>query len=305
MGATASIARPAPVVAARLALAARHATARSMVRSAVFLATLLFAAPAFAQDASTPASAPTEPDAMEPIIVTAGTDPLIAAILAEAETYRRKVVLQQCTLTNRQIDLKGKKPDETSHEVQRLALDDAGQARWTLLELQENGKPVSEQDFAKRARRVAEQDLAVDDEQGYAIMAEVLREPIERLGEDNGYVVYRLKRLPKRIRDGLPGGLADKLQPVIWVADADGKPWVRRMHVGFDKHRFFLIASASDVVATVDFQRLEDDTLVLGGFEVSGKGAAFGRRVGFEGRQVCTDFSSVQPRTVDPKVKRR
>jgi hypothetical protein len=272
---------------------------------ALSLLVLCLSGPALAQ---TPAPVPAaSAEDFEPIIVTSGTDPVVAALLAAAERYRGQVVLQQCRVQWTERDLKGRKPDEVNRQQQRMVLDESGSPRWQLVSFERDGKPVDAEDFKRSSERLARLDRTPEDEQGYAILAEVLKEPIERLGEEGGYLVYRLQRLPKRLRDDLPSGLADKLQPIIWVADYDtDKPWVRRIHVGFERHRFYLIASARDVKLRADFKRLDDGRMVLSDFAASGEGGfVLGRRIGFEAERVCSEFGATHARATDAKRRRR
>jgi hypothetical protein len=224
---------------------------------------------AFAQ-----ATPPSEDD-LDPIIVTASGDPVLTAIRVDAEDHRRKVVAQSCLFINED-------KDGRSQTTRRYAVEGPSAFGWALEDMLVDGKTATEKQRRKIQKEMAERnkDRKADDDDRYAIFADLIaeRDQVEKLPAQDGMLRYRINRLPKKMADDLPGAIAKHLKPVIWVADAEGSPYVRRLEVTMGDFRMYLIAKINTMKMDVQFERRADGYVKEREIRVEGDYSVFGRK---------------------------
>jgi hypothetical protein len=197
---------------------------------------------------------PAEPE-LEPVIVTAGSDPVIAAVLADSLDHRGKVVAQTCIMTA--LD-----KEKTRREVRRYTTDGANAFQWQIIDMQINGKPASEKDMKKSLKRLEKRNKNrdADDDDRYGVFADLVanKDRIEKLSPLEGMYRYRINKLPESIAKDIPGAIANRLKPVLWIADPEGEPFVKRMEVGLGDFRMYLIAKIRKADFDLYFERRAD-----------------------------------------------
>jgi hypothetical protein len=84
------------------------------------------------------------------------------------------------------------------------------------------------------------------------------KDRIEKLAPMDGMRRYRINRLPQSIADDLPDAIAKRLKPILWIADPEGEPYVRRLEIGMSDFRMYLIAKIKSADFDVYFERRDD-----------------------------------------------
>jgi hypothetical protein len=100
--------------------------------------------------------APTEP---ETITVTAGSDPVIAAVRADALDHAGKVVSQIC-VENTQDE------DGQRRETQRYETEGPQAFKWQMTDLQIDGKPASDKQNQKAIKKQQKRQKKADEDDG-------------------------------------------------------------------------------------------------------------------------------------------
>jgi hypothetical protein len=218
------------------------------VMSIFILGIMTICSPSYAQNAQTIV----EPDS---IIITADSDPIISAIRADALEHRGKVVSQTCTLTSQSSK-------RATRRVNRYETEGANAFTWQLLEMQIDGEPASEKELDKEKKAQAKRNAErkPEEEERYGEFADLIsdKEQIERLSPQDGMLRYRINRLPKRMAKDLPGAVAERLKPILWIADADGEPYVQRLQVNLSSFRLYVIAKINKADFDIYFERRPD-----------------------------------------------
>jgi hypothetical protein len=214
----------------------------------VFLAGLL-SMPAAAQVSDVPQGD------LEPIIVTASGDPILSAIRIDAEDHRRKVVAQSCVFVSED-------KDGRSQETRSYAVDGPSAFSWALGEMQVDGKAATERQRRKVQKQIDQRkkDRKAEDDERYSIFADLIaeRDRVEKLPPQDGMMRYRINRLPKKMADDMPGAIAKRLRPILWVADIDGNPYVRRLEITMSDFRMYLVAKINTLKMDMQFERRAD-----------------------------------------------
>jgi hypothetical protein len=190
------------------------------------------------------------------VIVTAGKDPVIAAIRADALDHRRKVVAQTCRIVSE--DEEGKREQTRSYTTTG---PDAFQ--WRLDSMTVNDKPATDKQMQKSLKQLEKRnkDRKSDDDERYSVFADLIADGdrIERLESQDGMRRYRINKLPKSIADDMPDAIAKRLKPILWIADAEGMPFVRRMEVNMADFRMYVVAKIKRANFDLYFDRRPDD----------------------------------------------
>jgi hypothetical protein len=217
-----------------------------MRKNMLFLPFLVFVIPVSvsAQDS--------EPDT---VVITAGSDPVIAAVRADALDHKNKVVPQTCV-----IQSENKK--DRRQTTQQMKTEGPDAFKWQITDLQINGVPASDRDLkkAKEKRKKNQKKMDEENNEGYEQFAELIadKDRIERLPEMDGMRRYRINRLPDRLAKDMPGAFAEQLKPILWIADAGGEPYVRRLEVSMGEFRMYLVAKVKHADFDIYFERRED-----------------------------------------------
>jgi hypothetical protein len=194
-------------------------------------------------------------DDLGTIIITADSDPIISAIRADALEHRGKVVSQTCTTTNQSSKRQVRR-------VSRYETEGPNAFNWQLQELLIDGKPASEKerDKAKKTQEKRNAERKAEEEERYSEFADLIsdKEQIERLPPQDGMLRYRINRLPKRMAKDLPSVVVERLKPILWIADAEGEPYVRRLQVNLSDFRVYVVAKVNKADFDVYFERRED-----------------------------------------------
>jgi hypothetical protein len=192
---------------------------------------------------------------LEPIIVTASGDPILTAIRLDAEDHRRKVVAQTCISEDESKDKRTKQNNS-------YAVSGPSAFTWTLNSLEIDGKPASDKEFkkAQSRREKGNKKRNEEEDERYSIFADLIaeRDRVEKLPPQDGMLRYRINRLPKKMVDDIPGSIAKQLQPIIWVADAENMPYVKRLEVKMADFRVYLVAKINKVEMDIYFERRAD-----------------------------------------------
>jgi hypothetical protein len=200
-------------------------------------------------------TAPPPEDDLEPIIVTASGDPVLAAIMLDAEDHRRKVVAQSCNFVSED-------EDGRTQETRSYAVEGETAFGWTLGEMLVDSKTATEKQRRKVQKQIDQRnkDRKAEDDERYSIFADLIaeRDRVEKLPPQDGMLRYRINRLPKKIADDMPGAIAKRLQPIIWVADAENNPYVRRLEITMGDFRMYLVAKINTVKMDIQFERRAD-----------------------------------------------
>jgi hypothetical protein len=190
------------------------------------------------------------------VIVTAGKDPVIAAIRADALDHKRKVVAQTCQVVSE--DEEGKR-----EQTRRYTTDGPLAFQWSLESMMINGKPATDKQMQKSLKQLEKRNKnrKADDDERYSVFADLIADDdrIERLQPQDGMRRYRINKLPKNIADDMPDAIAKRLKPILWVADAEGMPYVRRMEISMDDFRMYVVAKIKRANFDLYFERRPDD----------------------------------------------
>jgi hypothetical protein len=209
---------------------------------------------AHAQNIPAPQPAEAAPES-DSIFIIASADPVIAAVRADALSHRGKLVPQICTATVQTKDMR-----RVSKRQYYVEGENAFQ--WQLLDLQIDGEPASEKEFKKFRKQVdrLNEKPAEGEDDDYSIFADLIadKDRIERLPEIDGMRRYRINRLPKSISKDLPGAIAERLKPILWIADVEGEPFVQRMEVRLADFRMYLVAKIKRAEFDIYFERRPD-----------------------------------------------
>lgn len=220
-----------------------------MFRRYFVMATLVVAVPTLAQD---PAPQ-TEPGT---VVVTAGSDPVIAAVRADALDHKGKVVAQTCVISSQN-------KDSSRQVTQQYSTDGPNAFKWQITDMQIDGKPASDKEMQKSIKRLQKEQKKTDKEgeQGYEQFADLIadKDRIERLPPMDGMRRYRINRLPESIAKDMPDAIAKRLKPVLWIADPDGEPYVRRLEVSLGDFRMYLVAKIKSANFDIYFERRDDN----------------------------------------------
>jgi hypothetical protein len=219
-------------------------------------------------------TAPPPEDDLEPIIVTASGDPVLTAIRLDAEDHRRKVVAQSCVFIS-------ENKDGRSQTTRHYAVDGTSAFGWTLGEMLVDGNTATEKQRRKVQKQIDERnnDRKADDDERYSIFADLIaeRDRVEKLPEQDGMLRYRINRLPKKLADDIPGAIANHLKPIIWIADAEGNPYVRRLEIAMGDFRMYLVAKINTVKMDIEFERRADGYVKEREVRFEGNYSIFGR----------------------------
>ncbi len=194
----------------------------------------------------------TEPDT---VVVTAGSDPVIAAVRADALDHKGKTVAQTCVISSND-------EDGQRQVTQRYTTEGPDAFKWQITDLLIDGKPASDKELQKtiKKRQKRQKKADEDDDRGYEQFAELIadKDRIERLAPMDGMRRYRINRLPDSIAKDMPEAIAKRLKPILWIADPEGEPYVRRLEVALGDFRMFLIAKIKSADFDIYFERRDD-----------------------------------------------
>jgi hypothetical protein len=243
-----------------------------MMRKVVLLSLLCNAA--IAQ--TTPVQAPAPEGDLEPIIVTASGDPILTAIRLDAEDHRRKVVAQTCTWT-------AEDKNDSTQQTRSYAVDGSSAFKWTLINTQINGRSATDKEN-KKAQKEQEgwdKDRSDDKDERYSIFADLIaeRDRVEKLPPQDGMLRYRINRLPQKLIKNIPNSIAKNLQPIIWIADAENMPYVKRLEVTMKDVRVYLVAKVNSVNMDIHFERRADGYVKERDARFEGNFSLFGRKI--------------------------
>jgi hypothetical protein len=190
------------------------------------------------------------------VIVTAGKDPVIAAIRADALDHKRKVVAQTCRIISE--DEEGKREQTRSYATQGPTA-----FSWTLDSMMVDDKPATDKQMQKSLKQLEKRNKnrTADDDERYSVFADLIADDdrIERLQSQDGMRRYRINKLPKSIADDMPDAIAKRLKPILWIADAEGMPYVRRMEISLADFRMYVVAKIKSANFDLFFSRRPDD----------------------------------------------
>lgn len=262
-----------------------------MMRKAVVLSLLCNSG--FAQTTQSP------PDDLDPIIVTASGDPILAAVRLDAEDQRRKVVAQTCIFIS-------ENKDGNTQQTRSYAVDGPAAFNWALNDMLVNGKPATEKQLRKELKQQdsRNKDRKADDDERYSIFADLIadRDLVEKLPPQDGMMRYRINRLPKKMANDMPGSIAKHLRPIIWIADVDNLPYVRRLEITMDDFRVYLIAKVNSVKMDLYFERRADGYVKEREIRFEGDYSIFGSKRFNRSTITCDAGGAV---TIRPEVSTR
>jgi hypothetical protein len=202
-----------------------------------------------------PAAAQTSSDEPQPIIVVAGNDPIITFVRADSEDHKGRVVAQSCAVTREE-------KNKIYREVRTYAVDGTRPFTWQISQMTINGAPASKKQLEKERKELDKRNKRRDaeDEDRYGIFADLVadKDRIEKLGMEDGMMRYRINRLPDKIAKDIPGAIAKRLRPVLWIADPEGEPYVKRMTIGFGDVRVYVVAKINSARFDLEFERRPD-----------------------------------------------
>jgi hypothetical protein len=194
----------------------------------------------------------TEP---ETVVVIAGNDPVIAAIRADALDHKGKVVAQTCIMNSEDKDGK-------TQTTETVRTDGPDAFKWQMTEMRVDGVLVSDKKMQKvqKKRQKRQEKNKENVDEGYEQFADLIadKDRIEKLPAIDGLRRYRINRLPDSIAKDLPDAIAKRLKPVLWIADAEGEPYVKRLEVSLGDFRMYVIAKIKSADFDMYFERRDD-----------------------------------------------
>ncbi len=189
------------------------------------------------------------------IVVVASKDPIISFIRADSLDHKGKVVSQVCKFESND----GKK---SRSETRRYATSGAEAFTWQMGEMMIDGKPASDKEIEKAQKQVAKRNAKrePDDDERYGIFADLVAadDRIEKLPPENGQLRYRINRLPDKLAKDLPDAITKRLKPILWIADADGDPYVRKLEISLSDFRMYVVAKINAFNFDLEFERRPD-----------------------------------------------
>jgi hypothetical protein len=247
---------------------------------------LIVSPPALAQE---PASDP------EAIIVVASKDPIISFIRADSLEHKGKVVSQTCTVDS--FDGKAAR-----QQTRRYATSGAQAFTWQMDAMTVDGKAAPDKDRKKALKELDKRNAkrTADDDDRYGMFADLvaLDDRIEKLPPENGMLRYRINRLPDKLAKDLPSAIAKRLKPILWIADAEGDPYVRKLDINLGDFRMYLVAKINAFDFNIEFERRPDGYVKERRGEFEADYSFFGSRKQSTGRFSCDEGGPTVPRAV-------
>jgi hypothetical protein len=232
---------------------------------------------------------------LEPIVVIAGSDPIITFIRADSLEHKGKVVSQSCTTESTE-------DKESKRETRHYDVSGPNAFTWQIDDLQIDGKPASDKDMKKARKKLDKRNdkREPEDDERYGMFADLVadKDRIEKLPPENGMLRYRINRLPDKLTKDMPGAIASRLKPVLWIADAEGDPYVRKMEISLADFRLYLVAKVNAFNFTMEFERRPDGYVRERRGVFDADFSFFGSRKQARGSFTCDIGGAVVARTV-------